>query len=65
MNDDLKIGEQRSMKIVNMTCANCHHATEAHYAGKGQCYSCPAEQRCPEFEPKSQQAAHVHKRDKL
>lgn len=64
MSKELRIGEQRSMKIVNMTCKNCDHSTESHHAGKGQCYSCPAEQRCPEFEPKSEHAAKVHKRDK-
>lgn len=52
------------MKVVDMTCKNCEHDTESHHAGAGQCYSCPADRRCPEFVPKSDDAAEVHRRDK-
>ena len=44
---------------IDMNCANCGHSPEAHWAGKGQCYHCNAEKRCPAWRPKTREAALV------
>lgn len=54
------VGEGEAMKAVNMACANCGHPPEAHHAGTGQCYDCPAEARCPAWLPGSSEAEEVN-----
>lgn len=45
--------------FIDMRCGNCGHPPEGHHAGKGQCYRCAAEKRCPAWMEKSADALLV------
>lgn len=44
---------------VDVRCAVCEHPPEVHHAYSGQCYDCPAEDRCVRYTPKSREIARA------
>lgn len=41
-----KLEALRSEHRKDLRCSICKHPPESHHAGQGQCYRCPASNRC-------------------